>query len=174
VVTRYPSYEHLEAYCALSANPVGRLVLAVFGRRDAESAEFSDRVCTALQLVEHFQDVAEDFAAGRVYLPAEDLTRFGVGEPALAAGPATPAVRRLMAFEAARARRLLQSGRPLVAELSGWGRLAVAGFVGGGLAQLDAIERRGYDVLSGPVKATRARVTSSTLGVWVAARSKRP
>lgn len=174
VVTRYPSYKHLEAYCALSANPVGRLVLAVFGRRDAESAELSDQVCTALQLVEHFQDVAEDFAAGRVYLPTEDLTRFGVGEPALAAGPATPAVRRLLAFEVARARRLLQSGRPLVAELSGWGRLAVAGFVGGGLAQLDAIERRGYDVLSGPVKATRAKVTSSTLGVWVAARSKRP
>ena len=77
VVTRYPGYQHLEAYCALSANPIGRLVLAVFGRRDAESVEYSDRVCTALQLVEHFQDVAEDFAAGRVYLPAEDLTRFG-------------------------------------------------------------------------------------------------
>lgn len=174
VVTRYPSYQHLEAYCALSANPVGRLVLAVFGRRDAESAEFSDRVCTALQLVEHFQDVAEDFAAGRVYLPAEDLTRFGVDESALAAGSATSAVRRLMAFEAARTRRLLDSGRPLVTLLSGWGRVAVAGFVGGGLAQLDAIERHGFDVLSGPVKATRSRVGSSTLGVWVAAGRSRP
>ena len=92
VATRYPSYEALEAYCALSANPVGRLVLAVFGRRDAAlGSELSDRVCTALQLVEHFQDVAEDFAAGRVYLPAEDLTRFGVDESALAAGSATPA-----------------------------------------------------------------------------------
>ncbi len=173
VVTRYPSYELLEAYCRLSANPVGRIVLAVFGRRDRRSLELSDQVCTALQLVEHFQDVAEDFAVGRLYLPGEDLARFGCAEGVIAAGTATPAFRRLMAFEAARARRLLESGLPLVASLTGRGRLAVAGFVGGGLAQLDAIERHGFDVLSGTVKASRAHVASRSLGVWTAARRHR-
>jgi squalene synthase HpnC len=174
VVTRYGTYELLEKYCALSANPVGRLVLAIFGRRDAASAELSDRVCTALQLVEHFQDVAEDCAAGRIYLPEEDLTRFGVDEGTIAAGVATAAFRRLMAFESARARQLLGSGRLLVASLTGWGRVTVAGFVGGGLAQLDAIERHGFDVLSAPVKASKAHVASRSLGVWAPARGDRP
>ena len=174
VVTRYRTYKLLEAYCALSANPVGRLILAIFGRRDAASGEFSDRVCTALQLVEHFQDVAEDFAAGRIYLPEEDLTRFGVDEGTIAAGAPTASFRRLMAFESARARRLLGSGRPLVASLTGWGRITVAGFVGGGLAQLDAIERRGFDVLSAPVKASKAHVASRSLGAWALARRDRP
>ncbi len=174
VVTRYRTYELLAEYCALSANPVGRLVLAIFGRRDAASVELSDRVCTALQLVEHFQDVAEDFAVGRIYLPEEDLTRFGVDDGTIAAGVATASFRRLMAFESARARRLLGSGRPLVASLTGWGRVTVAGFVGGGLAQLDAIERRGFDVLSAPVKASKAHVASRTLGVWGRARRDRP
>jgi squalene synthase HpnC len=170
VTTRYPTYEALGAYCALSANPVGRLVLAVFGRRDEHSLELSDRVCTALQLVEHLQDVAEDFAMGRVYLPLEDLSRFAVGESVIASGVATPAFRRLMAFEVARTRRLLLSGGSLVASLSGWGRVAVAGFVGGGLAQLDAIERHGYDVLSARVKASGAHVVWRSLGVYAAAR----
>ncbi|MGD0219786.1 MAG: squalene synthase HpnC [Acidimicrobiales bacterium] len=174
LVTRYATYEALEEYCTLSANPVGRLVLAVFGRYDEPTQELSDQVCTALQLIEHCQDVAEDLAEGRLYLPQEDLARFGVDESLIAEGHATPAFRRLMAFELARARRLLSAGRPLVASLSGWARVTVAGFVGGGCAQLVAIDRRGYDVLSAPVKARRFQVTSCAVRVYTTARRDRP
>ena len=173
LVTRYPTYEALEEYCTLSANPVGRLVLAVFGRHDAPTQELSDRVCTALQLVEHCQDVAEDLVAGRLYLPQEDLARFGLDDSVIAGGHATPAFCRLMAFELARARRLLSAGRPLVASLPGWARVTVAGFVGGGYAQLEAIERRGYDVLSAPAKAARFQVASRAVRVYATARRDR-
>ncbi len=171
VVSRYANFEQLAGYCALSADPVGRLVLAVFGRSGALLEAWSDSICTGLQLVEHWQDVGEDFAAGRVYLPAEDLGRFGVAEAELAGSSAGEAFRRLMAFETARARRQLLAGRPLVAALSGTARLAVAGFLGGGLAQLQAIEAAGYDVLARPVKASKAAVARRTAGeLLVAAR----
>ena len=165
VVSRYATYEELAAYCRLSADPVGRLVLAVFGRTDPLAVELSDRVCTGLQLVEHWQDVAEDFAAGRVYLPEEDLSRFGVDEAVIASGAATPAFRRLMSFECARSARLLHAGAPLVGLLSGRARLAVAGFVGGGLAQLAAIESVGYDVLGHRAKAAKGSVATHSLRV---------
>src|SRR5271157_844678 len=77
-VTRYRTWEELRGYCALSADPVGELVLGVFGAAEPELIALSDSICTALQLIEHCQDVAEDLAAGRVYLPLEDLERFGV------------------------------------------------------------------------------------------------
>ncbi len=165
VVSRYATYEELEAYCRLSADPVGHLVLAVFGRTDPLAVELSDRVCTGLQLVEHWQDVAEDFAAGRVYLPQEDLSRFGVDESVIASGAATPAFRRLMSFECGRAARLIRSGAPLVGLLSGRARLAVAGFVGGGLAQLAAVEAVGFDVLAHRPKAANGSVAAHSLGV---------
>ena len=171
LVSRYPRYADLEAYCALSANPVGRLVLAVFGRTDARAAALSDSICTGLQLVEHWQDVGEDFAAGRVYLPVEDLERFAVPEAALGARAASPELRRLLAFEVGRARRLLDAGRPLVDLLGGTARLAIAGFIGGGLAQLDAIERAGYDVLAAPVKASKWAVARRSLRVRLGQRS---
>ena len=88
VVSRYPAFSDLAGYCRLSANPVGRIVLHVFGAATPERMILSDRVCTALQLAEHWQDVAEDFRAGRIYLPAEDLERFGVAESDLAAATA--------------------------------------------------------------------------------------
>lgn len=158
VVRRYPTYEDLAAYCDLSANPVGRLVLAAFGVVDEAAGTLADLVCTGLQLVEHWQDVAEDRRAGRIYLPLEDLDRFGVSEADLDAASASPALRRLVAFEAGRARRLLLEGAPLVGRLGGRGRLAVAGFVGGGLAQLEAMEGAGYDVLAVQVKASKPAV----------------
>ncbi len=171
-VSRYPTYADLEAYCALSANPVGRLVLAILGRRDALAVALSDLVCTGLQLVEHWQDVAEDLRAGRIYLPLEDLERFGVAEEELAAPAATPAFRRLMAFEVGRARDLLRSGAPLVGLLAPAGRVAVAGFVGGGLAQLDAVERHGYDVLAYRVKASRCAVGARAAALLAARRRR--
>lgn len=146
-VSRYRSYPDLLSYCALSANPVGRIVLGVFGvAAGPGELELSDRVCSALQLVEHWQDVAEDRRAGRIYLPTEDLDAFGVAETDLDLAPAPAAVRRLLQFETDRAAALLDSGAPLVGRVRGWARLALAGYVAGGRGAVDALRRAGYDV----------------------------
>src|SRR4051794_31204547 len=110
----YSTFDELLEYCTFSANPVGELVLHVFGAADASRIELSDRVCTGLQLVEHWQDVAEDYRRGRVYLPAEDLDRFGVVPADLARPHADGRLRELLAFEVGRARKLLDDGAPLV------------------------------------------------------------
>ncbi|MDI3404031.1 squalene synthase HpnC [Streptomyces cavernicola] len=156
LVSRYASYGDLLAYCELSANPVGRLVLAVTGTTSPERVRRSDAVCTALQIVEHLQDVAEDLARDRIYLPAEDMTRFDVQESDLAAPAASASVRALVAFEAERARALLAEGTPLVHSVRGRLRLLLAGFVGGGRAALRAVEAARHDVLPGPPKPTKA------------------
>jgi squalene synthase HpnC len=161
-VSRYETWEQLRAYCALSADPVGELVLGVLGAATPARIALSDSICTALQLTEHCQDVAEDHAAGRVYLPAEDLARFGATPeklPDALAGEAAPLaqLRAVLAFEVQRARGLLAAGRPLLGELHGRARIAVAAFIAGGEAALDAIERAGYDVRGGPPRATRVR-----------------
>ncbi len=155
-VRRYPTFEALRGYCELSATPVGLLVLHVFRAATPERIDLSDAICTALQLAEHWQDVAEDLARDRVYLPAEDLTRFGCTEADLGAATARPAIREMMRFEVGRARLLLLAGTPLLNALAGRARLAVAGFVAGGHAALDGIERCGYDVL-GRTPRTRRR-----------------
>ena len=158
VTSRYPRFEDLVGYCELSANPVGHLVLYVFEVATPERCELSDAVCTGLQLVEHWQDVAEDLGRDRVYLPQEDMQRFGVDERDLAARSAGAPLRRLMAFEVDRARGLLDQGAPLVATLHGWARLAVAGFLAGGRAALAAIVAAEYDVLSLSPRPTRRRL----------------
>ena len=140
-VTRYPAYADLERYCELSANPVGQIVLYIFGVATGERIALSDNICTALQLAEHWQDVAEDLGNGRIYLPGEDLERFGCTEADLAAPTAGPAVRQLMTFETDRASRLLDQGAPLVGTLRGSARLAVAGYLAGGRAALAAIRQ---------------------------------
>ena len=160
-VSRYETFADLVGYCKLSANPVGRLVLGVFGASTPERVEWSDKICTALQLVEHWQDVAEDAVVGRVYLPQEDLRRFEVRVDDLLAPPAgyyasrprggeqaraRERRRALMAFEVARARRMLDEGTPLVVSLRGRLRVAVAGFVAGGHAALDALAGAGFDI----------------------------
>jgi squalene synthase HpnC len=154
---RYETWEQLRGYCTLSADPVGELVLAIFGLASPERVVLSDRVCTALQLAEHCQDVAEDLRAGRIYLPKEDLRRFCVAESELSASHASEAVRRVIAFEVERARGLLAEGMPLLASLRGRPRLAVAAFIAGGTAALDAIERAGFDVLAGTPQASNGR-----------------
>jgi squalene synthase HpnC len=155
-VTRYETFDDLVGYCKLSANPVGRLVLGIFAAATPERIAWSDKICTALQLVEHWQDVAEDAVVGRIYLPQEDLRRFEVSEQELLPPPApaggmpqarpSRACRALMAFEVARARRLLDEGKPLVGSLRGQLRLAVAAFVAGGHAALDALAGTGFDI----------------------------
>lgn len=166
-VRRYATYDDLLAYCELSANPVGRLVLEITGSAGPERVRCSDAICTALQIVEHLQDVAEDLGRDRVYLPAEDMKRFGVTEADLAAPTASPQVRALVAFEAERARDLLNEGAPLVSGVHGRLKLLLAGFVGGGRAALKAIEDAEYDVLLGSPKPTRfalLREVGSALG----------
>jgi squalene synthase HpnC len=153
VVRSYATWAELAAYCARSANPVGELVLHVLGAATPERVALSDAVCTGLQLAEHCQDVAEDLARGRVYLPQADLRRFGVAVADLRAPAAGPRVRALMAFEVARARDLLDRGAPLQRTLRGRPALAVGAFVAGGRAALAAIERARFDVLGGPPRA---------------------
>ena len=157
-VTSYETFEDLLRYCALSANPVGQLVLGAFGVATPDRIGFSNQICSGLQLVEHWQDVAEDAATGRVYLPREDMRRFGVDRSdLLAPPPAPPELRGLMIYQVARARQLLQDGSPLLKLLSGRSRWAVAGFWAGGLAALDGIEAQAFDPLKGapPRPATR-------------------
>ncbi|MEV6728210.1 squalene synthase HpnC [Streptomyces sp. NPDC051364] len=155
-VARYETYGDLLAYCELSANPVGRLVLSLTGTSTPERIRRSDAVCTALQIVEHVQDVAEDLGRGRIYLPAEDMRRFHVAEADLKAHHAGASVRSLVAFEAERARDLLNEGTSLVGSVQGRLRLLLAGFVGGGRAALRAVTAAGFDVLPGPPKPTRS------------------
>jgi squalene synthase HpnC len=154
-VRRYATYTDLLGYCALSANPVGRLVLAITGTTSPERVRRSDAVCTALQIVEHVQDVAEDLRRDRIYLPAEDMRRFGVTEADLAAPTGGAPVRALVAYEAERAGDLLNEGTPLVGSVHGRLKLLLAGFVAGGRAALRAVADAGHDVLPGPPKATK-------------------
>ncbi|GAA2573715.1 MULTISPECIES: squalene synthase HpnC [Streptomyces] len=158
LVKRYETYDDLLAYCELSANPVGRLVLAITGTSTPERVRRSDTICTALQIVEHLQDVAEDLGRDRIYLPAEDMKRFHVQEADLATDSAGASVRALVAYQAQRARDLLNEGAPLVGSVHGRLRLLLAGFVAGGRAALHAIAAAGYDVLSGPPKPGKLRL----------------
>jgi squalene synthase HpnC len=155
-VTRYETFSELLSYCELSAAPVGELVLNTFGAATPDRLALSDLVCAGLQVTEHIQDVPEDYARGRVYLPREDLARFGCAWSELGTPGLTPEKRELIAFEVQRARGLLAEGAPLAKLLSPRPRAAIAGFVAGGGATLDAIEACGYDVWSATPRRTRA------------------
>ncbi|MEV7928914.1 squalene synthase HpnC [Kitasatospora sp. NPDC088264] len=168
--TRYAGYDDLIGYCTLSADPVGRLVLAIAGVSTPERIELSDAICSALQVVEHLQDVAEDLAHGRIYLPAEDLARFGVTEADLAAPTAGGPVRELIAFEVQRARTLLDRGAPLVGTVRGRLRLLLAGFTAGGYAALAAIEDAGYDVLAQQAKPDKRRLAAKAAAIFAKGR----
>lgn len=159
---RYETWADVREYCTYSAEPVGRLVLGVYGRAgEPELVTASDDVCTGLQLVNFLQDPPRDLALGRVYLPLEDLRRFAVAEPELA-GPRSDRLRALCRFEAARAAELLRRGLPLARALGGRPGRSVALYARGGLAALRALERADWDVFSGrpaPTKATFALLT---------------
>jgi squalene synthase HpnC len=168
-IHQYPTFDDLLAYCRLSADPVGRIVLALFDQHTDDRVALSDRVCTALQLLEHWQDVGEDRRAGRVYLPLEDLVAFGVPEEDLDATNASPALARLMRFEIERAAKILAEGTPLVRRLRGWARCCVAGYVAGGHATVAALRRTEGDVLGTTATPSRARTTASLvrlLSIW--------
>lgn len=166
--TRYDTFDQLRDYCTLSADPVGELVLHVFGQAADFRVQLSDRICTALQLIEHVQDVGEDYHRGRVYLPAADLRRFRVSEAELGAAAASDRLRQLLAFQAARAGAWLDAGAPLVAALHGWARLAVEGYLAGGRAALAVLAADGYNPLPRPRKPGGYQV----LAQWLTARAR--
>jgi phytoene synthase len=173
VQQRYETFEELLEYCRDSANPVGRLVLQLFGVRDSERFHASDQICTGLQLVNHWQDVASDARRGRIYLPAEDLARFAVDSEGLLRGQDSPELRALLAFETARARRLLTQGGVLVAATHGRLRLEVALFRRAGLVACDALARTGYAVQQGaPRLGARQRWSIAVGGLRDALRAK--
>ena len=147
VKKRYATYPELLDYSRRSANPVGRLVLQVMGTATSPvSLQQSDAICSALQFINFWQDVALDWAKGRVYIPQEDLARFGVDEAQIAAGRADERWRGLMAFECARSRRLLRAGAPLAARLRGRLGIEIRATIEGGAAILDRIDAAGGDV----------------------------
>jgi squalene synthase HpnC len=146
VTTRYPDYPALLDYCRRSADPVGRLMLALYGVGGEHNLREADAICTALQLINFWQDVGIDIGKGRIYLPLEDLERFGVGEADIVAQADTPGWRALMAFEVDRARALMRSGAPLATRLPGRIGWELRLVVQGGLRILDCIEAAHYDV----------------------------
>ncbi|OGO46972.1 MAG: squalene synthase HpnC [Chloroflexi bacterium RBG_16_64_32] len=156
-VSRYRSYNDLLGYCENSANPVGRLVLYIYGYRDEERQRLSDATCTALQLTNFWQDVRRDLDKGRIYIPLEDMERFDYGEADLLAGRSDGRFRDLMAFQVQRTRELFRDGLALMPKVSGRLTLDLRLFSLGGLAVLDAIEGMGYDVLQRRPTLSRAR-----------------
>ena len=163
-VSEYETWDELKAYCTLSADPVGRLVLGVLGRaHDRELLAASDDVCTGLQLVNFLQDVPRDLAMGRVYLPAEDRRRLGVTE---LDRPNEP-LRALLRFEAGRARGLLSAGDLLRARIGGRVGAAVGLFARGGLAALDALEEASWDVFTQRPRPSRGRLARAAVASLV-------
>jgi squalene synthase HpnC len=148
LVTRYRTWDQLLGYCRGSADPVGRIVLHLFETFDDEKAAYSDRICTGLQLANHWQDVSRDADIGRIYLPGEDMDRFGVAEADVLAKRFTPAFRDLLRNVVERTRDLFHAGSPLVPLLPPRCRGQVELFVGAGLATLRGVEGVGYDVFA--------------------------
>jgi squalene synthase HpnC len=145
-VNRYGTWQQLMTYCAHSAHPVGRLVLYAFDYRDPSLHNYSDDLCTALQLANFWQDVGVDLSKDRIYLPEEDRKHFGVTEEALFARVLTPQFRDLMRYEVARARALFERGRPLIDKVGSDLGFELAMIRHGGMTILDKIEAVGYDV----------------------------
>jgi squalene synthase HpnC len=170
-VTRYPTFGDLLGYCRNSANPVGHLVLYLCGYRDAERQQLSDYTCTALQLANFWQDVSVDYVKGRVYLPVEDLSRFGVEEEEICANQNTPAFREMMKFEVTRAREWFAQGLPLVGKVDRELAVDLDLFSRGGLEILNAIERQGFAILGNRPAISRGRklalVTRAALGKFL-------
>ena len=145
---RFRDYSELLHYCHHSANPVGHLFLYLFGYRDAQRQALADCTCTALQLTNFWQDVRRDWEMGRIYIPQDEMRRYGVDELQLASARADQAFRDLMRFQVERARHLFELGAGLPSLVGGAARLDIRLFTLGGLHILDAIERLEYDVLA--------------------------
>jgi len=165
---RYGTFDEVLDYCRRSANPVGRLMLQLFGTADPADVARSDAICTALQLVNFWQDVALDWRKGRIYLPQDEMARFGVSERHLAEARADEAWQRLMSFQTSRTRALLESGAPLARTLPGRIGWELRLVVQGGLRILERIDRARGDVFR---RRPMLRAPDWPLMLWRAARS---
>jgi squalene synthase HpnC len=164
-VTRFATFADILNYCRYSANPVGHLVLYLCGYSDAKRQQLSDFTCTALQLANFWQDVAVDYGKGRVYLPLEDLARFGVTEDDIAQRRATPQFLEMMKFEVQRAREWFDQGVPLLEKVNRELAVDLELFSRGGQEILNAIERQRFDVLR------RRPVISKPRKLWLVTRA---
>lgn len=156
-VTRFETFNDVLSYCHYSANPVGHLVLYLCGYRDAERQQLSDFTCTALQLANFWQDVSVDYAKSRIYLPLEDLRRFGVSESDIARNQNTPTFCTMMKFEVERARDWFHQGLPLLGRVDRELAVDLDLFSRGGLEILNAIEKQGYAVLGNRPAISKTR-----------------
>ena len=143
---RYANFAEVLDYCSRSANPIGRLLLHLYHAHDGDNLDHADAICTGLQLTNFWQDIAVDWNKGRVYLPADDLAQFGVSEAQIAEGRCDPNWTRLLEFEVARTRALLEAGRPLTRALPLRLALELKFILAGGLRILSAIDAAGGDV----------------------------
>jgi squalene synthase HpnC len=169
-ISRYQTMDDVLGYCKYSADPVGRLVLYACGYRDPERFQLSDHTCTALQLANVWQDVNSDYLTrDRIYLPREDMERYGVDETVIAGRKPTPAFRELIRYEVNYARELFTKGMPLIAMVDRELALDLDLFSRGGLEILNAIERRQYDVLTARPAISKSR----KLGLLVRALSSK-
>lgn len=172
-VTRYDTFDQLLAYCRYSANPVGRLVLYVAECYDPQRAALSDAICTGLQLANFWQDVAEDWKKGRIYIPLAHLRRFGGDETPIIRGSVTPNFKRALAAACDEAEGWLLRGRPLIGLVPSFLRLDTALFIEGGLAILRAIRQQDYDVLSRRPTLSRWQKIGLVLRTWWNVRLRR-
>lgn len=168
---RFDTLDDVTEYCTYSANPVGHLFLYLFGYSDPERQRLADRTCTALQLTNFWQDVSRDYHdRGRIYLPRQDMAQFGVAESDIASANASSEFRALLSHECAYARRLFQEGAPLVGSLDRKARLPVALFTRGGVAVLDAIHHRNYDVLTQRPYLSKGKKAWLLASAWFCSR----
>ncbi|HTV15145.1 MAG TPA: squalene synthase HpnC [Acidobacteriaceae bacterium] len=173
-VTRYATMQDVLGYCRYSANPVGRLVLYACGYRDAERFALSDQTCSALQLANFWQDIRVDYGKDRIYLPREDMDRFGVDEASIAAGRFTPQFRDLLRYEVETARRMFHAGLPLIGMVDRELALDLDLFSRGGLEILRAIERQDYDVLRARPSISKSRKVALLLTALLGRLFARP
>jgi phytoene synthase len=168
LTTRYETFDDLLDYCSRSANPVGRIVLMIFGHREPRLFQLSDAICTALQLTNFWQDVSVDLKKGRVYLPLEDMRRHGVGVEDLAQPSAGEALRNLLKFQAERTKEYFLRGEPLLESVGKELQLELRLVWFGGMTVLRKIARRRYDVLaSRPILNGRDRSVIFLRGLFM-------
>ena len=156
-LVRFETYQDLLHYCDHSANPVGRMVMHVLGSSKESDLKLSDHICTALQLTNFWQDITLDLEKGRIYLPQEDMEKFGYSEAQLIHKKLTQGFRELMHFEIERTVTLFEAGRPLLNEIHGRIKLDITLFIKGGMSILKSIRNADYDVLNSRPTVTRVR-----------------
>ncbi len=167
---RWETWDDLRYYTRHSADPVGRIVLEIFGCRDPDIFALSDKICTALQLTNHWQDIREDWERGRIYIPLEDMKKFGVSEAEIDSRAMTDRFRNLMKFEVERADRLFREGLPILRRVDARLRFQIALYWCGGMKALKTIRRVDYDVLNQTPKLNRLDkvfTVFNALGRWI-------